>query len=323
MTLTPTLSQKERESRPKRAVSVALIAATLLTVASARAATLDRVRAAGALHCGAAARAGFADPAEDGRVTGLGVDLCRALAIAILGPAGGMEFRVYASPQDYDAVRRSQDDVSFLTADVVQEQALAAGLVPGPTVFVAEQSALAQPGVTSLAGRTVCFINGSPAHQALEAWAAHTATPIIRSGYQEDGEMHDAFDARRCDAMAGEATELADIRAASPARAGSRILPPMAVVPVFAATATADGAWAGLVGWAMGAIVQSETAPSPWRADLPGVAAPGLRDGWQRDAAAALGSYGDMTRRAMGGASLPAGPNALWPAGVLLPAGPR
>ena len=271
------------------------------------------------LHCGAAARVGFADAAEDGHVIGLGVDLCRALAIAVLGPAGQMEFHLYAAPKDYDAVRQNTDDVSFLTADAVQEQGLAAALIPGPTVFVAQLSALAQPDVTSLAGRTVCFMNGSPAHQALEAWVAHTGTAIIRSGYQEDGEMHDAFDARRCDAMAGEATDLAEIRSGSPARASNRILPPMGITPVFVTTSVTDGAWSGLAGWAMGAIVQSETAPSPWRADLPGVAVPGLRNGWQRDVAGALGSYGDMMRRQ----SLAAGPNTLWPEGLLLPAGPR
>ncbi len=295
-----------------------VILVSALGATSARAATLDRVRAAGVLHCGAAERAGFADAAEDGRVTGVGVDLCRALTIAVLGPAGQTAFHLYAAPKDYDAVRQGADDVAFLTADVVGGQALAAGLVPGPTVFVAEQSALAQPGVTSLAGRTVCFINGSLAHQALEAWAARAGTAITRSGYQEDGEMHDAFDARRCDAMAGEATELAAIRAAAPARSNARILPPLAVTPVFAATSIADGAWSGLVGWALGAIVQSESTPSPWRADLPGVAVPGLREGWQRDVAGALGSYDDMTRRGGGSA-----PSALWPEGLLLPSGPR
>ncbi len=298
----------------------------LLAVASARAGTLERVRASGTVHCGAAARAGVADAAEDGRVGGLAVDLCRALTIAVLGPEGHTVFRLYDSAADDAAIRRGEDDVSFLTADAVQEHDLAASLIPGPTVFVAELSALAQPGVTGLAGRTVCFMNGSPAHQALEAWAAHGGTAIIRSGYQEDGEMHDAFDARRCDAMAGEATELAAIRSEAPARAGTRILPPMGVMPVFAATPATDGGWASLAGWTLGAIVQSDSAPGPWRSDLPGIAVPGLRQGWQRDVASALGSYGDMTRRAIGEASpldLRAGPNALWPDGLLLPSGPR
>lgn len=302
--------------------------AALIAVAagSAHAGTLDRIHRAGALRCGAAVRPGFADVMEGGRVTGLAVDLCRALTIAVLGLDGRSAFHTYQSGRDYDAVRRGEDDVSFLTADAVGEHGLAAAVIPGPIAFVAELTVLARPGVDALAGRTVCLMNGSPSHQALEAWAGRTNTTFVRSGYQEDGEMHDAFDARRCDAMAGEATELAKVRAEAPARATARILPPLGMVPVFAATSTADGAWAGLVSWALGAVVQSETAPSPWRGDPPGLAVPGLRPGWLGEVAASLGGYGDMTRRAFGAGSplaLRAGPNAAWPEGLLLPPGPR
>ena len=309
-----------------RLLQPGLVLLVVLAAAPAWAGTLDRVTASGVLHCGAAARAGVAEAAEDGHVSGLAVDLCRALTIAVLGPAGRMEFRLYDSTLDYQSVGRGEDEVSFLTADTVQAHDLAASVIPGPTVFVAELSTMAQPDVSSLAGRTVCFINGSPAHRALEAWAARTGAAISRSGYQEDGEMHDAFDARRCDAMAGEATELADIRAESPTRAGARILPPLALAPVFAATPVADGAWAALAGWTLDAVVQSESSPSPWRADLPGTAIQGLRAGWQRDVASALGSYDDMVRRDVGEGSalgLRTGPNALWPQGLLLPAGPH
>ena len=293
---------------------------------AAQAGTLDRVRADGVLHCGAAPRAGVADLAEDGRVSGLAVDLCRALSVAVLGPAGRAAFRLYQTGQDYDRVRAGQDDVAFVDAAAVQSQGLAARLVPGPVVFVAELTTLAQPGVTALAGRTICFMNGSPAHQALEAWAAHTGTPFVRSGYQEDGEMHDAFDAHRCDAMAGEATELAEIRAGLPGRNAAHVLPPLGLAPVFAASPIGDGAWAALVGWTVGGIVQSEAAPSPWRGDLPGADFPGLRPGWQQAVVAAVGTYGAMTRRAFGPDSelgLQGGANALWPEGLILPPGPR
>ena len=83
---------------------------------------------------------------------------------------------------------------------------------------------------------------------------------------------------------------------------------------MFAATGTADGAWAGLAGWALAAIVQSERAPNPWRSDLPGADVPGLRPGW----VAEVGSYDDLVRR-----SGSPGANALWPDGLLLPSGPR
>lgn len=297
-----------------------LLLGALALPAAAQAGVLDRVKVAGVLHCAAAARPGFADAGEDGHVSGLAVDLCRALTFAVLGSQGTTAFRILDSARDFDAVREGTDEVSFLTADDVRAHDLAAALVPGPMVFIAELTALAQPGLATLNGGTVCFLNGTAAHQALEAWSARTHTPVVRSGYQEEGEMHDAFDARRCDAMAGEATGLAEFRAETPHRAASTVLPPFGLLPVRAATPAADGAWAGLVGWAMGAIVQSERTPNPWRSDLPGTDMPGLRPGWQAEVAAALGTYGDMTRRNLGVAT---STNAPWPDGLLLPPGPR
>ena len=303
-----------------------LLAALLAGPAAAQAGILDQVKAAGVLHCGAAARAGFADAAEDGRVTGLAVDLCRALTIAVLGPRGTAAFRIYGSERDFAAAPGRTDDVSFLAGEEVRSHGLAASLVPGPVVFVAELTALAQPGLSSLPGRTVCFMNGSTAHQALEAWAARTNTPFVRSGYQEEGELHDAFGAHRCDAMAGEATELADFRGQPPSRGAPTLLPAFAILPVRAASPASDGAWAALVGWAMEAVVESEHAPNPWRADLPGTDIPGLRPSWLADVSAILGSYDDMTRRHLGSGSplgLVSHANALWPDGLLLPPGPR
>ena len=300
------------------------LAATGLVVAagSVQAATLDRVRQENTVRCGAAERTGFADAGEDGRVTGLAVDLCRALTVAVLGSGGQTAFRLYESDRDYDLVRQGRDDVSFLTADGIAQHRLAADLIPGPTVFIVELGVLAHPGIGTLAGHTVCLMNGSLAHQALEAWATRTAAPLIRVGFQEDGEMHDAFDARRCDAMTGEATELAKIRADAPSRAADRLLPPFAILPVMANASVQDGAWASLVAWSLAAIVQSEASPSPWRSDPVGVTVPGLRCSWLADVSGALGSYADMIQRNLP-KGLTARLNVPWPAGLLLPQGPQ
>ena len=307
-----------------------LLAATVVALAVAGpvlAHTLDRVRQSGAVHCGAAARAGFADAVDDGRIGGLAVDLCRALTIAVLGPTGRTEFHIYDSAHDYDAVRDGTDDVAFLTADAVSEQGLAPMIIAGPPVFVTELTVMTQPRRPgTLDEATVCFMAGSPAHQALEAWVTRTRTVIGRIGFQEISEMQDAYDSGRCDAMADEATELAEFRADAPGRAGAAILPALGVMPVFAGTNTADGAWAGLVGWAMAAIVQSEPKPNPWRGDAPGIKIAGLRPNWVSDTAAAIGTYTDMLSRNVGPASrlnLRPGPTALWPDGALLPPGPR
>ena len=61
------------------------LALLLLTTTVASAATADRVRTAGVLHCGGVPRPGLAAPGADGGMAGLEVDLCRAIAAAVIG----------------------------------------------------------------------------------------------------------------------------------------------------------------------------------------------------------------------------------------------
>ena len=61
----------------------------------ASAGVLDRVRAEGVLRCGGAVRPGLAFPDPDGKLAGLEVDLCRAVATAVLGSSARVEFHPY------------------------------------------------------------------------------------------------------------------------------------------------------------------------------------------------------------------------------------
>ena len=179
-----------------------------------------------------------------------------------------------------------------------------------------------------LAGQPICFLEGEATERHLNAFFAERHLPFVRMGYQEDVELHDAFDAGQCRALAGEATTLADVRLdGGPTLRGGRLLDePLATVPVFATTGTADGAWSALVAWSVATLQNADRPTRDWAAGgvdalplLP--VAAGLADDWQRRLLAQAGSYGAMLRRATGDASplnLPAGPNALVEQGGLL-----
>ncbi len=76
---------------------------------AARAATLDRVRSEGVLHCGAPVRPALAWPARDDSWNGLEFDLCRAIAVAVLGQDAKIDFHGYGISKTYDAVRDGPD----------------------------------------------------------------------------------------------------------------------------------------------------------------------------------------------------------------------
>lgn len=314
-----------------------LAAAWLLLVAAAIPASagqvLDRVHQEQVLRCGAEPRPGVAAAAAAGRIEGLAVDLCRAVAIAVLGPQGRIAFRLYGSRRDFDALREGQDELAFLSGTAIAAEGSAPQIVAGPTVFIDELALLVPQNspvrrLQDLAGNTICLMIGSAAQRALEAAISRLRLSVARLAFEEDVEMLDAYNVQRCQAMAGEATRLAAMRLSSGINhLTSRILsPPLALSPVVAATGTADGEWSRLVRWLIQALILGDAPPSARRAGSDSVnlpaAALGLRPLWRQEVKDATGFYADMLRRRLGDGSplrLARGPNAVWPDGLLLP----
>ena len=227
--------------------------------------TLDRVKARGSLNCGGVPRPGLATRDDKGAWSGLEVEICRAVALAVLG-SGRFDFSAYESTKDFDRARTARDDLSFLTPDEIAGQNLGGTLRPGPPVLreqqvlmVAERSPYQRP--SDLGGRAICFIIATASDTALEAWASARNIDFVPNAFQEPGEMVDAYNVQRCQAVVGEANELAAIR-----RDGginhlrSRLLPePIATVPIFAATPRETGTrWADMVARSLKAV--------PWAA---------------------------------------------------------
>ena len=292
---------------------------------------IDRIRAEGTLHCGAVERPGIAEVSPTGGAIGVAVDLCRAVAIAVLGPSGRVSFTLYDAPHSYDGVRRGRDQVAFLTGGEIAAQDLGRFVVPGPTVLVStigimvpEASPVRRLG--DLGGQMVCLLIGSLGQRALESTVARLHLEISRLAFEEDVEMLDAYNVGKCGAVVGEATYLADFRRNSGVRhLASRLLPEiLAADPIIAVTPQADGAWAADVAWVIDALLLSDAPADAWvaqAADAVPVQHPtGLRQGWRADVSAAVGSYGAIVRRDLTDLlGLAPGPNALWPSGLLLP----
>jgi general L-amino acid transport system substrate-binding protein len=298
---------------------------SLLVLASAPAhagGVLDRVRADRTLHCGAVARPGVAE--GDGPPTGVLVDFCRAVAIAVLGPTARVAFNIYESPRNHDAAQRGREEIAFLTGGEIADQRLGRLVAPGPTVLISMVGVLV-PDVSpvrhlaDLAGRTVCLMIGSRAQRALESAAASRDIAISRLTFEEEDELLDAYNAGSCDAAAGETTYLADMRRNPGVRpTASRLLPEaLAPDPIIAATPRSDGEWSAIVGWVIDALLLADAHPDRWGGSTPVVE---LRPDWHREVSAAVGGYATIIRRNLTERlGLPPGPNALWPAGLLLP----
>jgi len=276
---------------------------------------VDRVKARGIVRCGSVERPGLASVAGKDHWTGLNVDVCRSIAAAVLGSADRIEFHVYETPMQFDAVRRQEDDVYFLTGSEIDEQKLAGKVVPGPAVFLESHTVMvpstsAAHNVGDLAGNTICFMIGSLTERSINAYFDALNKNWLRMPYSEDGEMNDAYNVQRCNAIAGEMTTLAATRLDSGVnRFTSRFLPePLSVFPVMAATGINDAQWSAIVAWTVDTLISAERPETRWYAGGAGampVAAPelGLDKGWQRRVLAAVGNYGDIFERHLGKSS--------------------
>ncbi|MBW4591872.1 MAG: hypothetical protein KME46_02830 [Brasilonema angustatum HA4187-MV1] len=294
-----------------------LVLLTLLgvcgSVSVARAGSVvERVKARGVVRCGSVERPGLARADDHGHWTGLNVDICRAIASAVLKSPERIEYHEYETPKDFDAVRNHQDDVYFLTGSEINEQKLAGKVVPGPTVFVESHAVMvastsAAHHVGDLAGDSICFMIGSSVDRSLEAYFGALRRNWFRRGFSEDGEMIDTYNVQNCHAIAAEITTLATIRLdLGVNRLSSRILPESVMsFPVIAATGTDDGQWSAIVAWTVHTLVSAERFQTRWYAGgaqaMP-LAAPelGLDKEWQRRILAGVGNYGDIFERHLG-----------------------
>jgi general L-amino acid transport system substrate-binding protein len=245
------------------------------------------------LLCGAEPRPGFADADSEGRIVGLAVDLCRAVAMALRGPDAPVVFRLYDSDREFDQVRKGRDNLAFLTNESIRDHDLREALQPGPVVFqdplgvmVSETSSV--HSLSDLEGRTICFMIASPAQRALERFASDHNLHFARLAFQEDVEMVDAYNVQRCEAAVGESTYLATMRATPGVKhLASRLLPtPLALNDVVVATDIHEKVWSPLVFEIVRAIITGRDSP-----DL------NLRPGWRSQMLSALGDYQAMQQR--------------------------
>ena len=321
--------------RSAAVLGAAALAAWLVTGRTVSAGpVLDRIRSEGVLHCGGVVRPGLAFPAPDGSWQGLEVDVCQAMAVAVLGPHGRSQFHGYTdAAASFDPVRRGGDAVAFLTVPEMLAQSLLSSVLPGPPVFFISSGAMVPANspahrLDGLGGQRVCAEPGTGPERTLRAWFAAQAVAIHFVPFQEAEEMQDGFYNGHCDAILAELPRLAALALQAAADGHpARLLPDLVGPnPVLAATPLGDSQWSAAAAWAIATLQRAETQGRPGPAGGPDplplpAAALGLAGGWQAAMLAAAGSYADIYRRTLGAGSpldLPRGPNALSTAGGLI-----
>ena len=329
---------------------VALFAAAALAIAAAVPARagdiLDRVKAAGSLSCGV-----LYEPEDWNKddvhaaLPGLGSDICRAVAAAVLGSPD--KVRIIPIPSEQLGFKALQSGKADLVMGATPSGAASIlyGVAFVRPVFFDGHALLVHQDAgiktfADLAHRTVCFSPATMSEEVLDAEADRRHVAVMRWPFEENGEMLAAIAGRKCDALFGSASRLAVSRTAFHARADDFVLLPerYSVVPMAPAVPGGDAAWAETVDAVAGAPVLAESggvdrahAESLRHTEdpllrglgglLPGIDASVVDAGWGVRVIGVLGNAAELYDRDLGSGSelaLPRGANALWTQGGLM-----
>jgi general L-amino acid transport system substrate-binding protein len=326
-----------------------LACVSCLSVAPALAAsTLEKVRAAGQLSCG------VVNEPEDwtktdlhGGLAPLGVEICKAVAVAALGHNAKVDVKPYASElQAEEGLHKNEVDLVLgVTPDATSMWHWQIAF--GPPVFYDGQGFLVRKdakahSLADLAGLRVCFIEGTENDHVLLAHTVARGIAILPMPFQEEGEMDDGMAVRHCDAVSAYVSKLAKFRVAYPKQVGGDVILPdmLTLAPVAPAYRQGDAQWGMIVDWTVHVLVQAEASgvtqanvgesrnsEDPVVQRLLGVdwatsRALGLQaHDWSAQVISVVGNYGEIYDRTVGAQAalqLPRGLNALWTQGGLM-----
>ena len=329
------------------------VAALLPGLAAAQPApgqTLAAVRGRGMLDCSAnQGTPGFGVPDSRGEQRGLDADICRAVAAAVLGDPAKVRWHVLTSQARIPAIQSGTVDMVARTFTWTHSREVNAGLQFGPTTFFDGQGFIVRraAGVTRAAqldGASICVTASSTNELNLADWARTNAYRILPVVFESNEDTRKAYESGRCDSYSLDASQLAGFRTSLPVPADHVILPEIiSKEPLTLAVRKGDGQWFDIVRWTFFALVLAEElgvtrenvsamleSPNPEVRRLLGVSgdhgpAMGLDRRWAYEAIRAVGNYGEMFERHLGGGSaigLARGVNALWSKGGLMYAPP-
>ncbi len=309
---------------------------------------LDGVRANGVVSCGVhTGRAGFALADGNGNWSGLDVDLCRAVASAVLGDPGKVKFVPTSSQTRITALQGGEIDLLARNTTWTYSRDTSLGLVWAGINFYDGQAFIAKkkPGLNSirqLGGATICVDSGTTTERTLAEYFRANKLQYKSIVFDQPEAAQQAFASGRCQAYTGDNGALAVLKAKELKNPDDYIILPELISkePLGPAVRRGDDEWFAIVKWTLNAMIEAEelgidqknvdalkassTDPSVRRfvgaSDDTGKSL-GLDKDWGYRIVKSVGNYGDSFDRNLGKNSnikLPRGYMNLWTQGGLM-----
>lgn len=313
--------------------------------------TLDSIHQQGRVACGVSTGlAGFSGLDSKGEWAGLDVDICRAIAAAVLGDARKVKWVPLSSQQRFTPLQSGEIDVLSrnttwtLTRDASMGLHFAAiTYYDGQGFMVPKQAKVMS--AKQLKGAEICVQSGTTTEKNLNDYLKTQgikAKPVVFENYEASLK---AFFSGRCQAYTTDISSLASIRDKEAKNADDYLILPEQISkePLGPAVRRGDDEWFAIVKWVVYALLEAEelgvtrahadsqrSSASPAVQRLLGSGEDsgrllGLDKEWALRAVKAVGNYGEIFDRNLGAGStlkVPRGQNRLWNQGGLMYAPP-
>jgi general L-amino acid transport system substrate-binding protein len=307
---------------------------------------LATVLSRGNVICGVSGELpGFSFVGQDGKYSGLDVEVCRAIAAALFDDPTKVEFRNLNAKERFTAVQTGEVDILSRNTTFTLSRDTSVGLNFAPVVFYDGQGIMVKKasGIKTLAdlkNKSICIQTGTTTEQNLTDQLQKRGIPYKPLVFEDVNTVFATYAEGRCEGVTADRSQLISRRTTQPKPDDHTILEePLSKEPLAPAVAGGDDAWQDTVKWVVYSLIEAEELgiTSKNLSQFSASKDPALRRflgqdgslgkdmGLPNDFAARIvkhvGNYGEVYDRNLGPTTklnLPRGQNNLWTKGGLL-----
>jgi general L-amino acid transport system substrate-binding protein len=332
--------------------TVAAAIGTLAALPAQAGKTLDAIKQRGQVVCGVnTGLAGFSQADSNGNWSGLDVDICRAVAAAVLGDGSKVKWVPLNAQQRFTALQSGEVDILSrnTTWTLTRDASLGMNFV-GVTYYDGQGFMVpVKSKVTSakqMKGATVCVQSGTTTEKNLTDYSRANNLALKPVVFEKQEASTGAYFSGRCNAFTTDASGLASIRnkEAKDPKEHLILSELISKEPLGPSVRRGDDEWFAIAKWVIFGLIEAEEygitqanvdkmvaeSQDPVVGRILGKTEDtgkllGLDKDWMVKALKATGNYGEIFERNVGPKSalaLPRGVNNLWNKGGIMYAPP-
>ena len=314
--------------------------------------TLDGVKSRGQLVCGVhTGLAGFSAADSTGKWSGLDVDMCRAVAAAVLGDAEKVKYVPLTAQQRFTALQSGEIDMLSRNTTFTLTRDASLGLnqtvvtyYDGQGFIVPKKSNI--KSAKQFKNQTVCVQSGTTTEKNLTDYSKANNLNIKTVVFEKEEAATAAYFSGRCISYTTDASGLASIRNKVAQTPADHVILPELISkePLGPLVRRGDDEWFAIVKWTIYGLIEAEeygitqanvdelkgSSQDPVVKRILGTGEDmgklvGLDKDWMARAIKTVGNYGEVFERNVGPKSqlgLPRGINNQWNKGGLMYAPP-